>query len=169
MRHLTKSISVCCIDLCVCTSAGCINLPICAYFILSLTFHLWYWPLVDVSLLKWYHCCEVLYLHNHSGTKWHQTDCFCAWTIKVFRCIDIPMLTLTFGLPMLPIDIIMRFYMTLYILDIIHGKCQGRGYSPDTPALQRRWACRAYSPSALESRRVGAIAHRHWRVDVSGL
>ena len=34
------------------------------------------------------------------------------------------MLTLTFDLPMLPVDIILRFYMTLYILDIIHGKIQ---------------------------------------------
>ena len=33
-------------------------------------------------------------------------------------------LTLTFDLPMLPVDIILRFYMTLYILDIIHGKFQ---------------------------------------------
>ena len=36
----------------------------------------------------------------------------------------IPVLTLTFDLPMLPVDIILRFYMTLYILDIIHGKFQ---------------------------------------------
>ena len=32
------------------------------------------------------------------------------------------MLTLTFDLPMLPVNIILRFYMTLYILDIIHEK-----------------------------------------------
>ena len=37
---------------------------------------------------------------------------------------SIPVLTLTFDLPMLPVDIILRFYMTLYILDIIHGKFQ---------------------------------------------
>ena len=36
----------------------------------------------------------------------------------------VPVLTLTFDLPMLPVDIILRFYMTLYILDIIHGKIQ---------------------------------------------
>ncbi len=36
----------------------------------------------------------------------------------------VPVLTLTFDLPMLPVDIILRFYMTLYIIDIIHGKFQ---------------------------------------------
>ena len=34
-------ISVCCIDLSVFTRAGCINLAIFAYFILTLTFHLY--------------------------------------------------------------------------------------------------------------------------------
>ena len=34
------------------------------------------------------------------------------------------MLTLTFDLPVLPVDKFLRFYMTIYILDIIPGKFQ---------------------------------------------
>ena len=41
---------------------------------------------------------------------------------KISHCI--PVLTLTIDLPMLPVHIILRFYTTLYSLDIINSKFQ---------------------------------------------